>query len=67
MKKVIIAAALILSTGVLSANTGNIKRDTTATTKKDIGQADTKKDIGQADTKKDIGQADTKKDIGQAD
>jgi len=64
MKKVIIAAALILSTGVLSANT--INRDTTAT-KKDIGQADTKKDIGQADTKKDIGQADTKKDIGQAD
>jgi hypothetical protein len=63
MKKAIIAAALILTTGVVSAFTiaAPAKRDTTTTkpsTKKDIGQADTKKDIGQADTKKDIGQAD---------
>ncbi|MBD1366440.1 hypothetical protein IDJ77_21700 [Mucilaginibacter sp. ZT4R22] len=63
MKKVIVAAALILTTGVVSAFTiaTPVKRDTTTTkpaTKKDIGQADTKKDIGQADTKKDIGQAD---------
>ena len=62
MKKAIIAAALVLTTGILSAYTIiPAKRDTTTTkpaTKKDIGQADTKKDIGQADTKKDIGQAD---------
>jgi hypothetical protein len=62
MKKAIIAAALILTTGIVSAFTITpAKRDTTTTksaTKKDIGQADTKKDIGQADTKKDIGQAD---------
>nr|WP_067063794.1 hypothetical protein [Mucilaginibacter sp. L294] len=64
MKKIIIAAALILSTGILSAST-LIKRDTIATTTPN--QPTTKKDIGQADTKKDIGQADTKKDIGQAD
>jgi hypothetical protein len=54
MKKVIVAAALILTTGVVSAFTmaTPVKRDTTTTkpaTKKDIGQADTKKDIGQAD------------------
>ncbi|PAW93811.1 hypothetical protein CKK33_10010 [Mucilaginibacter sp. MD40] len=60
MKKFIIAAAIVLSTGfsVANAATG---------TKKDIGTADTKKDIGTADTKKDIGTADTKKDIGTAD
>jgi hypothetical protein len=64
MKKSIIAAALILSTGVLSAFTIiPAKRDTTTSKKTSL----TKKDIGQADTKKDIGQADTKKDIGQAD
>ena len=66
MKKVIIAAALIFSTGVLSAGTIALRNDTTST-KKDIGVADTKKDIGVADTKKDIGVADTKKDIGVAD
>ena len=62
MKKVIIAAAFILSTGILSANAFIAQRDTTTTqeptTKKDIGTADTKKDIGTADTKKDIGTAD---------
>ncbi|OOQ61102.1 hypothetical protein [Mucilaginibacter pedocola] len=65
MKKAFVAAALIVTTGVVSAFTVKtptpVKRDTTTTkpaTKKDIGQADTKKDIGQADTKKDIGQAD---------
>ena len=63
MKKTLIAAALILSTGILSAGTLVTKRDTTNTPT----QEPTKKDIGQADTKKDIGQADTKKDIGQAD
>ncbi|AMR32184.1 hypothetical protein A0256_12505 [Mucilaginibacter sp. PAMC 26640] len=62
MKKSIIAAALILTTGALSAFTILPAKKDTITT-----QPTTKKDIGQADTKKDIGQADTKKDIGQAD
>jgi hypothetical protein len=46
MKKLIIAAALVLTTGILSANAITAKRDTTTTytsTKKDIGTADTKK------------------------
>jgi hypothetical protein len=63
MKKVIVAAALILTTGVVSAFTiatpqNAIPLPPNQQLKKDIGQADTKKDIGQADTKKDIGQAD---------
>ncbi len=62
MKKSIIAAALILSTSVLSAYTiVPAKRDTTKksySTKKDVGTADTKKDVGTADTKKDVGTAD---------
>ncbi|TWR29001.1 hypothetical protein FPZ43_12120 [Mucilaginibacter pallidiroseus] len=70
MKKSIIAFALILTTGVLSATThAPIKRDS-STTKKDLGTADTKKDLGTADTKKDLGTADyklTKKDLGTAD
>ena len=71
MKKSIIAIALFLSTGILSATATAItaKRDTTITftTKKDLGTADTKKDLGTADTKKDLGTADTKKDLGTAD
>jgi hypothetical protein len=63
MKKTLIAAALILSTGILSANALTGSRDTVITTT----QEPTKKDIGTADTKKDIGTADTKKDIGTAD
>ena len=64
MKKSIIAAAFILTTGVLSAFTIiPAKSDTTTTTTSPVN----KKDIGQADNKKDIGQADNKKDIGQAD
>ena len=63
MKKTIIAAAFILSTGILSANAFIAQRDTTTTTQ----EPTTKKDIGTADTKKDIGTADTKKDIGTAD
>jgi hypothetical protein len=59
MKKLIVAIAIVFSTGIAAnAQSG---------TKKDIGTADTKKDIGTADTKKDIGTADTKKDIGTAD
>jgi hypothetical protein len=69
MKKSIIALALFLSTGILSATAITAKRDTsfTSTTKKDLGTADTKKDLGTADTKKDLGTADTKKDLGTAD
>ncbi|GAA4339462.1 hypothetical protein GCM10023149_50150 [Mucilaginibacter gynuensis] len=71
MKKIILSAALILSTVAASfANTTTTIRD-----KKDISQADArdKKDISQADAKrdkKDISQADAKrdkKDISQAD
>jgi hypothetical protein len=63
MKKTIIAAALVLTTGVLSAFTIiPAKRDTI--TKKSYA---TKKDVGTADTKKDVGTADTKKDVGTAD
>ncbi|MDB5001529.1 MAG: hypothetical protein JWR76_2606 [Mucilaginibacter sp.] len=53
MKKSIVAIALILSTGLLSASTTiNVKRDTApkkSFTKKDVGTADTKKDVGTAD------------------
>jgi hypothetical protein len=64
MKKTIIAAALVLTTGIVSAFTSApVKRDTTTkkstyATKKDVGTADTKKDVGTADTKKDVGTAD---------
>ena len=62
MKKSIVAIALILSTGLLSASTTiTVKRDTAqkkSLTKKDVGTADTKKDVGTADTKKDVGTAD---------
>ncbi|MBD1391467.1 hypothetical protein [Mucilaginibacter glaciei] len=68
MKKSIIAIALILSTGALSAATiTTAKRDSVkkSFTKKDVGTADTKKDVGTADLKKSA--AGTKKDVGTAD
>nr|WP_157536479.1 hypothetical protein [Mucilaginibacter sp. L294] len=55
MKKIIIAAAFILSTGLLSAGT-LINRDTKETTTPN--QPNTKKEISQANAIKDIGQAD---------
>ena len=71
MKKSIIAIALILSTGVLSASTTIIaKRDTSPSksfTKKDVGTADTKKDVGTADLKRNTASTGTKKDVGTAD
>ncbi|WP_374950915.1 hypothetical protein [Mucilaginibacter sp.] len=68
MKKSIIAIALILSTGALSASTIVAKRDSMPKktfTKKDVGTADTKKDVGTADIKTNT--ASTKKDVGTAD
>ncbi len=68
MKKSIIAIALILSTGALSAKTVTaVKRDSLkkSFTKKDVGTADTKKDVGTADFKRSA--AGTKKDVGTAD
>jgi hypothetical protein len=78
MKKTIIAALFMLSTGVLSATTtlavnttekitDNKKDVGTADNKKDVGTADNKKDVGTADNKKDVGTADNKKDVGTAD
>ncbi|MBD1386446.1 hypothetical protein IDJ75_14265 [Mucilaginibacter rigui] len=66
MKKFIIAAAIIFSTGALSAATIN---HTATANKKDVGTADNKKDVGTADNKKDVGTADAKnkKDVGTAD
>ncbi|GAA4339476.1 hypothetical protein GCM10023149_50180 [Mucilaginibacter gynuensis] len=76
MKKLTLAAALLLTTGVLSsfAPAGN-NLFIIAADKKDISSADykDKKDISSADArkdKKDISQADVKrdkKDISQAD
>jgi hypothetical protein len=67
MKKFIIAAAIIFSTGALSAAT--INHNTATANKKDVGTADNKKDVGTADNKKDVGTADAKnkKDVGTAD
>ncbi|RFZ85434.1 hypothetical protein DYU05_07510 [Mucilaginibacter terrenus] len=63
MKKTIIAAALVLTTGIVSAFTiVPAHRDTinkkTTSTRKDVGTADTRKDVGTADTRKDVGTAD---------
>jgi hypothetical protein len=64
MKKLIIAAALILQQA-FSQQLQLVHQ--LSQTKKYVGTADTKKDIGTADTKKDVGTADNKKDIGTAD
>ena len=63
MKKTIIAAALLLSTGVLLAHTVvPAKRDTAkkpaTSTRRDLGTADTRRDLGTADTRRDLGTAD---------
>ncbi|MBD1386442.1 hypothetical protein IDJ75_14245 [Mucilaginibacter rigui] len=64
MKKFIIAAAIIFSTGALSTVNAQAFSN-----KKDVGTADNKKDVGTADAKnkKDVGTADNKKDVGTAD
>jgi hypothetical protein len=64
MKKLIIAAAIIFSTGALSTVNAQAFSN-----KKDVGTADNKKDVGTADNKKDVGTADAKnkKDVGTAD
>jgi hypothetical protein len=68
MKKIIIAAAFIFSTGILSAATTATNTDNISiNNKKDVGTADNKKDVGTADNKKDVGTADNKKDVGTAD
>ena len=53
MKKFIIAAAIIFSTGALSTVNAQAFSN-----KKDVGTADNKKDVGTADNKKDVGTAD---------
>ncbi|RYU86519.1 hypothetical protein EWM62_17855 [Mucilaginibacter terrigena] len=67
MKKFIVAVALVLSTGALSAATLTVNHNTVTSNKKDVGTADNKKDVGTADNKKDVGTADNKKDVGTAD
>ncbi|MES2062304.1 MAG: hypothetical protein V4456_10320 [Bacteroidota bacterium] len=56
MKKIIIAATLILSTGLLSA--GTLINRGTKETATPTNQPNTKKEISQANAIKDIGQAD---------
>ena len=70
MKKIIIAAAFLLSTGALTASATTFAEKNTSEktgSKKDLGTADSKKDLGTADSKKDLGTADSKKDLGTAD
>jgi hypothetical protein len=73
MKKLILAAFVVLSTGALSAFT--LKTDTTVVAKHDT--VSDRKDLGTADDRKDLGTADAKtspkhtandrKDLGTAD
>jgi hypothetical protein len=78
MKKLIFAALLLASAGVVSAVTvkhNTVAKYDTVADKKDLGTADDKKDLGTADDKKDLGTADArkhsttadKKDLGTAD
>ena len=76
MKKIFIATALFLTTGLLTnAKTGlnPLSAKTEIKDKKDLGNGDDKKDLGNGDAKlatvdkKDLGNGDDKKDLGNGD